>query len=68
MLSYPVACEVDAAVRAFVWLVGAGSEVRRQVLPLTAMTTLIVTLNRHQITISTVGLCVCMHEVHIIIQ
>ena len=60
MLGYPVACEVDAAVRALAWLVGARGEVQWQVLPLTAMTTLIVTLYCYQITISTVGLCVCM--------
>ncbi len=47
VLSYPVACEVDAAVRALIWLIGAEGEVRREVLPLTAMTTLVVTLYRH---------------------
>ena len=59
MLSYPVASEVDTAVRALVRLVGAGGKVRREILPLTAMATVVVTLCHHQITITTVGLCVC---------
>ena len=56
MLGYPIACEVDAAVRTLVWFVGAGGEVGGQVLPLTAISTLVVTINCHQITIPTVGL------------
>ena len=68
MLGYPVACEVDTAVRALVWFVGTGGEVGQQILPLTAMAAFIVTLNHYQITISTVGLCVCMYEVYIILQ
>ena len=56
MLCYPVASKVDAAVWAFVGFVGARGEVGREVLPLTAMTTLVMTLDSHQVTVATVRL------------
>ena len=53
--------EEDAACGALLWLVGAGQEVRGELLPLAVEATCVGTVNSHQFTVLGVELCVCVH-------
>ena len=57
MLGQPIAGEVYTTSRTLLRLVGARGEVGREMLPLTAVTTVVVAFNGHKITVPTVGLC-----------